>query len=263
MRLFIVSGLKCFLFVFFSVFRDTAAGITTYIAFQRALCVALPFFTRNALSRKRSAIVICSIAVFYLGCTFLRIANVRFVHIVNRATNSTRYVLFFSDTYRTMDVYLDLYRNITLFLEEAIIIICILVLANGLRSSKRLVERSRSKAMGISIDANQSDNDRDKSSTTVERTKGKADNKERDAVKQCLAIALFHVVYTLPRIMAKSVPLFFSVLNLSGNLRFLINLISITDSVNAGAQFFIYMRFNRKFKEFVSSKFRRSVLSEN
>ncbi|GFO39457.1 chemosensory receptor a [Plakobranchus ocellatus] len=258
LRLFDLHRLKFFLFAFFAVFRDTAAGITTYVAFQRALCVALPFFTRNAFNRKRSAIVICLIFLFYLSCALLRVTNVRFVQIVNRATNSSRQVLLFSDTYNTIHFYLTSFRSITLFLEQGIIIISIVVLANGLRTSRRLVERSGSKATAVSDNRNTSGR-----GGITEKQPKMAQHREIQAVQQCLAIAVFHVVYTFPRIVSRSLSLVFPNLRLTGNYLYLLDLISIADSINATAQFFIYMRFNRKYKHFVSSKFCPGLVAEN
>ncbi|GFO39463.1 chemosensory receptor c [Plakobranchus ocellatus] len=246
-------------FLFSVAAKDTAAGITTYIAFQRALCVASPFFTRRAFTRKRSALVICVIFAFYLVFSVLRGSNMEIHQVVNPATNASVRVLFFTHTYRIINLYLTLYRNVTVFVEQGTMIICIVVIVQGLRSSRRRMERSGSKHVATSAVINSSINISGSSGmgncSTVQATR-KGDNKEYLAVQQCLAIVILHIFYTCPRAISRSISLIFPTWHRSLFNKYLLDIISVSDGINAAAQFVIYMKFNKKYKEFISSKFR-------
>ncbi|GFO39465.1 chemosensory receptor c [Plakobranchus ocellatus] len=256
---------RVFPFLFSVAAKETAAGITTYIALQRALCVASPFFTRQAFTRKRSALVICIIFAFYLVFSVIRAFNVEIYQVVNPATNTSVHILFFTDTYQIINLYLTLYRNVTVFVEQGTMIICIVVIAQGLRSSRRLKERSGSKHVATSAVKNPSINISVSSgignSSTVQATK-KGDNKENQAVQQCLAIVILHVVYSCPRVITRFFFLIFPTWQRTLFNKYFLDVISVSDGINAAAQFFIYMRFNRKYKEFVSSKIRCRVASQ-
>ncbi|GFO39461.1 chemosensory receptor c [Plakobranchus ocellatus] len=265
LRLLHLSVLRVFPFLLSVAAKETAAGITTYIALQRALCVASPFFVRQAFTRKRSALVICIIFAFYLSFFVLRASNVEMRQVVNPATNASVRVLFFTHTYQIINLYLALYRNVTVFVEQGTMIICIVIIAQGLRSSRRLKERSGSKHVATSAVINPSINitgsNRIENSSTVQVTK-KGDNKENQAVQQCLAIVILHVVYSCPRVISRCISLIFPIWHRSLFNKYFLDIISVSDGINAAAQFVIYMRFNKKYKEFVSSRFRCRVASQ-
>ncbi|GFO39468.1 hypothetical protein PoB_006597300 [Plakobranchus ocellatus] len=231
------------------------------------MCVALPFFTRRAFNRKRSCIIICAVFVFNYGCAILRASNLRYVPATNQATNSSRYILSINEAYKTINLYLTLYRNVTLFLEQAIMIISIVVLGVGLRSSRQLVGRSRPKSTVTSgngyLDTNRSGPSKADRSSTEKKKMKKADNKEFKAVQQCLAIVILHVVYSSPRIVRRSLTIQSSSFVVTGYYIHLANLVFITDCFNAAVQFFIYMKFNQRFRSFVSSKLRPRIGSHS
>ncbi|GFO39462.1 chemosensory receptor c [Plakobranchus ocellatus] len=245
-------------FLFSVAAKETAAGITTYIALQRALCVASPFFVRQAFTRKRSALVICALFAFYLVFFVLRASNVEIHQVVNPATNASVHVLFFTDTYQIINSYLSLYRNVTVFVEQGTMIICIVVIAQGLRSSRRRMERSGCKHVATSSVINTSINI---SGSTMQATKKKY-VKENQAVHQCLAIVILHVVYSCPRVISRCIYLISPTWHSTLFNKYLLDIISVSDGINAAAQFVIYIRFNKKYKEFVSSRFRCRVASQ-
>ncbi|GFO39464.1 chemosensory receptor c [Plakobranchus ocellatus] len=254
-----LPAFRVFPFIFSAAGKDTSAGITTYIALQRALCVASPFFTRRAFTRKRSVLIICIIFAFYLVFSVIRAFNVEIRQVVNPATNISVHVLFFTDTFQITNLYLSLYRNVTVFVEQGTMIICIVVIVQGLRSSRRLKERSGSKHVATSAVINPRINISGSSGmgncSTVQATK-KGDNKENQAVQQCLAIIILHIVYTFPRFISRSIFLIYPVWLRTQFNKYFLEVISVSDGIHAVAQFVIYMKFNKKYKEFVSSRFR-------
>ncbi|GFR99025.1 chemosensory receptor A [Elysia marginata] len=105
-----------------------------------------------------------------------------------------------------------------------------------------------------------------------EKSSGKDQNptkkeaKESLVMKQSLMVVLIHIIFTTPRMLASLFVVFEPRYRVGGeyqNLYFVsYAAISVTDSVNAFVNFFIYLRFNSKFTNyFLETIYERFVSS--
>ncbi|GFO28549.1 chemosensory receptor c [Plakobranchus ocellatus] len=247
-----------FLIHFFVTSTETSSAITTYIALQRALCVALPFYTRHAFTRRKSALVIPAVFVLPLACNMAWASTSRITLEENNATNSTRYVLSVGEIREKATNYMIILKLCVMILEQVVMIICIVVLVIGLRSSRQLIARSRPATRtnpGISILPTGSNSLAGPSRVHSSPTKqSKRENKESKAIQQCLFIVIIHVILTILRSIIRTL----SVISLNSEgydqTVYLSNFGFIIDCLNAAVQFFIYMKYNTKYRNFVCVK---------
>ncbi|GFO39466.1 chemosensory receptor c [Plakobranchus ocellatus] len=252
-----------FLIHFFVTSTETSAAITTYIALQRALCVALPFYTRHAFTRRKSALLISAVFVLHFASNMAWASTSRITLEENNATNSTRYVLSVGEIREKATNYIIILKACVMFLEQIVMIICIVVLVIGLRTSRQLIARSRPATRtprvdtnpGISIPSTGCNSLARPSRVHSSPTKqGKRENKESKAIQQCLVIVITHVILTILRSIIRTVLAFSLFSEGSDQIAYLSDFGFIIDCLNAAVQFFIYMKFNTKYQNFVCLK---------
>ncbi|GFN74253.1 retrovirus-related pol polyprotein from transposon [Plakobranchus ocellatus] len=197
--------------VVFSICLDIGAATTTYIALQRGLCVAWPFLTRHAFTRNRSLIVLTSTTVMFLVCGMPRALTFRFVEIPDPTFNSSQILII-----EFFEIYNDIYTFYLIFVkvmfgftQYAIMSVCAVAIAIGMRSSMRL--KSTSSTADSDFQSNRShhesldstDNDavppkqnntekgpKDVNTETKKEKDKKAPQKELLVIKQALTVVL-------------------------------------------------------------------------
>ena len=237
----------------FLLLLDMSSATTTYIAVQRGLCVAFPFLTRHAFNKNRSLIICVSISIVILALTLPRFATFKLKTIPNPSDNKTTLIVFeYFDSWVTFDSFSMIFMKTVITLTEwATMVICAVAISFGMRSSMKLKQKSNSYSS-----QNHSEADSKKGREEKEESR-KKESKESLVVKQSLVVVLLHVILTTPRVFASLYKVFEPRFALGGqynNFFFVFcNCINFTDSINAFANFFVYLTFNSKFRSYFST----------
>ncbi|GFO25288.1 chemosensory receptor c [Plakobranchus ocellatus] len=275
----------------FLVFRllftsmDISAAITTYIAIQRAICVAFPFFARHFFNRNKSLAVITALVVIILACTLPSVAFIRLLVVSNPQTNSSVLRLYFTHTFTTANEFFISFVKIgLLFAEQVVMGTCLIVTAYGIVSSRnlRVLSSLPSSAAKPKTDSEEWTKE---THTTGDGLKHGACNDERKiqnrkvvpelderqkkrlkkeirAIKQSVIVVLIHIICVTPRmvlsILNLAVP-HFTEQGQNWNLFDVTFLgLNVNDCVNALVNFFVYFRFNGAFRTTVNSLITRA-----
>ncbi|GFO35828.1 chemosensory receptor c [Plakobranchus ocellatus] len=275
----------------FLVFRllyassDISAAITAYIAIQRAVCVALPFFARHFFTRNKSLAVITALVVIFLACTLPSVASMRLIVVTDRQTNSSVLRLHFTPTFSTADQFRISFVKIgLLFIEQVVMGICLIVTACGIVSSRNLGVLS---SLPPSATKPTPDNEEwtQKTQTTGDGLKPGAYNveskiqnkqvipeiderqkkrlkREIRAIKQSVIVVLIHMICVTPRIVLSILNLVAPRFTYQGQNRNLFDAtyvgLNVNDCINALVNFFVYFRFNGAFRTTVNSLMSRA-----
>ncbi|GFO25279.1 chemosensory receptor c [Plakobranchus ocellatus] len=263
---------------------DISAAITTYIAIQRAVCVAFPFFARNFFTRNKSLAVITALVVIFLACTLPSVASMRLLLVTDPQTNSSILRLYFTSTFTPADQFFTFFVKIGfLFTEQVVMGTCLIVTAYGIVSSRKLRVLS---SLQPSADKSKPDNeDRTKETKAPgnvlrpgehndeskiqnrqvipelnERQKKRL-KKEIRAIKQSVIVVLIHIICVTPRMTLSIVNLVEPRFTDRGQNRNLFDAtylgLNVNDCINALVNFFVYFRFNGAFRTTVKSVMRR------
>ena len=251
----------------FALFMDLGSLTTTYIAVQRGLCVTFPFHTRHAFNKKRSMIVCASISLIILACSLPRFATFRLKTIPDPIDNTTTLIVFeYFDSWVTFDKFALIFiKTVLTFTEYGIMVICTVAISIGMRSSMKLKQKSKSYAhhteSGADLRKSKEEKEKkdmnDNKRSEKEQTQ-KKDSKESLVVKQSLIVVLIHVILTTPRIFISLYKFFEPRFEFGGqfnNFFFVFyNCANVISAINAFVNFFVYLRFNSKFKNYISIK---------
>ncbi|GFO30101.1 chemosensory receptor c [Plakobranchus ocellatus] len=275
------SNLDIIVFVLAGVYgltTDYSSAVTTYIALQRGICVALPFVARTLFTKKKSLKVITAIFIFLMLCALPRMLSFRVVKSRHQGTNSSAVlmILFLQSWVVTDDFYLIFVKAVLFCLEYLIMILCAAAIFVGMRSSIELKNSSSASSKfenhrninNQSGSAKHPQNEGEENADTKEkvgeeRTTGKkGSSKEAVVVKQSLLVVLIQVICTTPRVSVCLYQFFeprFEVGKEYNNLFYVVYLgINVVDSINAFLNFFVYFRFNSKFRNHFRSIFNLS-----
>ncbi|GFN94317.1 chemosensory receptor c [Plakobranchus ocellatus] len=265
------------------LFLDLASATTTYIALQRGLCVAWPFLTRHAFTRDRTLAVLFAITVVLLGCGMPRAVTFRFINVLDPKNNASQIaVAHFFKIYRHFDaLYLTFLKLIMGFTQYIVMSVCAVAIYIGMRSSIRLksasssagsdsynarsnhetlekTEKAESSIEGVEQKNTENDvtdiNPKEKKDTGK-----KPPQRELLVIKQALTIVVLQVICTTPGIIVYIFAMIeprFRMGTEYHNLFFVIyGAVDWSYAVNAFFNFFIYLNFNSKFREFFNSVF--------
>ncbi|GFR74728.1 chemosensory receptor C [Elysia marginata] len=260
-----------FLFTFpIGLSVDTSSATTTYIALQRGLCVALPFLTRHLFNKNRSLVICVSVFLFILACSTPRATSIRLKTIHDFADNtSTILTIQYLKYWRPFDSFYTIFVKTALVcIEFCVMIVCASLISYGMKSSMKLKLNSSSQSSqpqphdsgkmeqknNAGSRAEEMNKDKEKSRSGKEQSLTKKEAKESLVMKQSLMVVLIHIIFTTPRMLASLFVVFEPRYRVGGeyqNLYFVsYSSISVTDSINAFANFFVYLRFNSKFRKF-------------
>ncbi|GFN75137.1 chemosensory receptor c [Plakobranchus ocellatus] len=258
---------------------DISAAITTYIAIQRAICVAFPFFARHFFTRNKSLAVIAALVVILLACTLPSVASMRLLVVAHPQTNSSVLRLYFTHTFTTANEFFISFVKIgLLFVEQVVMGICLIVTACGIMSSRNLralsslqpsaakpkpdsEERTKETQTGDGLKTGEH-NDESKIQTRqvvpeIDEKQKKRLKKEIRAIKQSVIVVLIHMICVTPRIVLSIFNVVeprFSKQGQNSNLFDVTYLaLNVNDCINALVNFFVYFRFNGAFRTTVHS----------
>ncbi|GFN94823.1 chemosensory receptor c [Plakobranchus ocellatus] len=121
-----------------------SSAVTTYIALQRGICVALPFMARTLFTKNKSVKVITAIMIFLMLCSLPRMFSLRVVKSRHQGTNSSAIlILSFLDSWVAANgFYLIFVKTVLLCLEYCTMILCTVAIFVGMRSSIELKNSS-------------------------------------------------------------------------------------------------------------------------
>ncbi|GFR62688.1 chemosensory receptor C [Elysia marginata] len=263
---------------------DTSSATTTYIALQRGLCVALPFLTRHLFNKNRSLIICVSVFVFILVCSTPRAISFRLKTIPNPADNSsTVTIVQFLKTWGPSDSFYTIFVKTALVCAEfALMIVCAALIFYGMQASVKLKLKSSSQAAQAQPKGSyntaseyskfsngskgefkkETGNGSRKTNDKDQNLKNRKETKESLVMKQSLIVVLIHVMFTTPRMLASLYGVIEPRYRVGGHYQNLYlvtySSISVTDSINAFANFFVYLKFNSKFRGFFVNTICRS-----
>ncbi|KAK3741130.1 hypothetical protein RRG08_042497 [Elysia crispata] len=262
-----VPALSYFVSFIFVLLMDLSSLTTAYIAVQRGLCVTFPFLTRHAFNKNRSMIVCVSISLIILACSLPRFATFRLRTIPDPIDNTTTLIVFeYLASWDSFDKFDLIFMKTALtFTEYGIMVICTVAISIGMRSSMKLKQKSKSYAhhteSGIDLKKSKEEEEKkdmnDNKRSEKEQTQ-KKDSKESLVVKQSLIVVLIHVILTTPKIFVSLYKFYEPRFTLGGqfnNFFFVFyNSANVISAINAFVNFFVYLRFNSKFKNYFFTK---------
>ncbi|GFO30105.1 chemosensory receptor c [Plakobranchus ocellatus] len=273
---FLISGI-------YGLSTDFSSAITTYIALQRGLCVALPFMARTFFTKDKSVKVITAILICLMLCALPRMFLIRVVKSKQWGTNSSAVLMVsFLESWVIADrFYLIFTRTALVFLEYFTMILCAAAIFVGMRSS---IELKNSSSISSKFENHRNINKQSGSAKhpqnegegnadakeiggEVGKTGEKRASKETVVVKQSLLVVLIQVICTTPRVTVCLYQFFeprFVIGKQYNNLFFVVFAgLNVVDSVNAFLNFFVYFRFNPKFRNHFKSIFNSDCFQRN
>ncbi|GFO30498.1 chemosensory receptor c [Plakobranchus ocellatus] len=263
----------------YSLLSDISAAITTYIALQRGICVALPFAARRVFTRISSLRIITTTVIFLLVCSLPRLLSFRLVTLNHPAMNVSKVlVIKFLNTWTFTDTFYLLFVKTGLAcLEHIVMVVCVVAIFVGMRSSRRLKHsasawskpeehRNATGQPGFPSDAGRRREGNGNQSKPRRKEEGKGkqlDTKEDVVIKQSLLIVLIHIVCTTPRVLVCLYRFFeprFQIGELYEDMFYVVYMaINVLDSINAFLNFFVYIRLNSRFKVLFMSAFSKKA----
>lgn len=267
-----------YLFVwYFQMMLDISTFTTTFIAVQRCLSVALPFKVRTLFTRNRTlgcigcvyfSVCSCYVPIFSKQCMVWR---------VDPIANISLYVIYYAEGRDNVLAFADVtFRIAFRIFPQMIVIACLVVLVSSLRASVAFRQTSSSDARPnrhttTEPQLHETDNlaTRDSTETPIKklvktednqvRTQGISYRKEKQAVLVVTLTSIIFIVTNTPSIFLgftrrflpgfnlfqKYHDIFYLSYNLSNSLQF----------VNATINFFVYFKYNSKFRDSFSSRF--------
>ncbi|GFN94048.1 chemosensory receptor c [Plakobranchus ocellatus] len=269
----------------YSLSSDFSSAVTTYIALQRGLCVALPFMARILFTKNKSLKAITAIFIFLMLCALPRMLSFRVVKSRHRVgTNSSAVLIIsFLESWVVADgFYLIFVKTVLVCLEYCTMILCAAAIFVGLRSSIELKYSSSasSKFENHRNIHNQSGSGKHAENIKREgnldakdvgrkvcKTEKKRESKETAVVKQSLLVVLIQVICTTPRVTVCLYQFFeprFQIGKQYHNLFYVVYLgMNVVDSINAFLNFFVYFRLNSKFRNHFKLVFKTSSFVKN
>ena len=252
---------------------DMSSATTTYIAVQRGLCVAFPFLTRHAFNKNRSLVTCLSFFLVILAFSLPRFSTFSLKTIPDPADNNSQLVVFeYLESWDTFETFHSIFvKTVMVFVEYGTMIVCTVAITIGMRSSTKLKQKSsaHTKSGKYSHGKKNQKNEKNKEETMgsgKDQSQKRKDSKEALVVKQSLVVVLIHVIFTTPRICAYLYQVLEPRFELGGqyhNLFFVFfTAVNFADSVNVFANFFVYVKFNSKFRNhFLTKIYKRKVIA--
>ncbi|KAI8799157.1 P2Y purinoceptor 2 [Biomphalaria glabrata] len=218
---------------FRNMFSDLATALTVFLSIERCICVTWPFYFQSTSSfvARRPKIIIVTILTFVVLNYIPIFICIRFVSFQNEANNSTVFVLMYSDAYFTLQTFNDIVFGIIL---SAVCLVCVFVCAvvmyRGLRLSGEIRESSYN--------------------NIKDRVNGMS-RRDREIVRMILVLSILYMMSSLPQILHCWTRAIIPDLATGDTMKLnrVIGELVIFMSATFGAfSFFIYFRFNKKFK---------------
>ncbi|GFO48338.1 chemosensory receptor c [Plakobranchus ocellatus] len=264
---------------------DISAAITAYIAIQRAVCVAFPFFARHFFTKNKSLAnkslaVITALVVIILAFTLPSVASMRLIVVADPQTNSSVVRVHFTHTFTMANQFFISFVKIgLLFVEQVVMGTCLIVTTYGIMSSRNLrvlsslsppaaklkpdseerTKETKKAGDGFNSGAYNDENkiqNRQLVPETDERQMRRL-KKEIRAIKQSVIVVLIHIICVTPRMVLSIVNLAEPRLSIERQNRNLYDVIylalNVNDCINALMNFFVYFRFNDAFRTTVIS----------
>ncbi|KAK3720934.1 hypothetical protein RRG08_047500 [Elysia crispata] len=248
-----------------SIFSLTTTLVTIYLAVMRCLCVIRPLTFRGVLSPGKTTLIFLAFLAFALAIRLPLLALTDIRVSFNPRINLSRPAIWIHPARELVkDVTqtgLDIPLNIT---AEITLTICVIVMTRALKESSKF----RSK-LATSMPNNnghpENERSRRRSSTTPNQKKsktsdganddtqsGKLSKKDARVIKQLVFISLLFLCCNIPkltRIVGDAAESEFSIF---GRYRFLYSIVFtlqvVFEILNSSLNFFIYYKFNNKFR---------------
>ena len=269
----------------YSIAMDWSSSVTTYIALQRGLCVALPFLTRHMFNRNRSLAILVIVFTLLLACAMPRSTFIRLQPIPDPMVNSSQMLMIrFLEPWKQFDsFYIIFVKTILVCIEYVVMVVCSVAISLSMRSSIQLklysstlssqpqpndsqTPEGRGKSKPYTNKTQMNDDREVTAGTTATKRDGpvkKKDTKEVLVVKQSLTVVIVHVVLNTPRMLAifyKVIEPRYQIGGQFNNLFFVVfTAINVCDAINATVNFFVYVKFNSKFRLYLAAVSHRHI----
>ncbi|CAL1535205.1 unnamed protein product [Lymnaea stagnalis] len=242
------------------MFYDISTISTTYIAVQRGCCVALPFHFRDFFTKERVIAGVIFIYVSGMACYVPVFATSLLLPARDSQTNATQVRLVFSSGSDKILAAVDILKKFALtFAGEFLALLSLMAIVIGMKSASEF--RHASSHTGCTRDGNvtfggtnQRDGDQLHRTDTAPAV-SKSQRKEKKIVRQVLLITTVFIVCNTPQMVASIVGRVVPGVDLFGhnrNVYFLTyTVVNVFELFNSSFNFFIYYKFNTKFKEIV------------
>ncbi|CAG5126310.1 unnamed protein product [Candidula unifasciata] len=266
---------------YFQMMLDISTFTTTFIAVQRCLCVALPFQVRALFTRNRTVGCIVCVYASVFSCYVPMFSKQFLAWRVDPYTNITVYVIYYAEGRDGVLAFADVTCRIVFrIVPEIIVIACLVVLISNLRASVAFRQKSLSDARGkkhiraksspkLQKNYKQGSSNSTEAATEITSIKPEgtrdsdqvpSNRKEKQAVLVVTLTSIIFITTNTPSIFLgftrrflpgfnlyqKYHDIFYLSYNLNNSLQF----------INATINFFVYFKYNSKFRGTVSSRFR-------
>ncbi|CAL1530805.1 unnamed protein product, partial [Lymnaea stagnalis] len=212
---------------------------TTFIAVARCMCVAKPLHFKNAFTRRRCAAVLsCLVSIPVVSYVPIWI-NMAIVTQFDPSTNTTRPSLWVSPSREFIkDIIWTIEDMLIPFSTEIIVLVCLIVMADGLRKSSKFRMSSLS---GCSL-----------SEYGASGGPHKLSGKELVIVQQTAVISFLYILTNTPKVASNIVSVLVPEFNLGkkyGNLYLVvISFRKLLEMCNSASNLPIYYKCNPKFR---------------
>ncbi|CAL1541519.1 unnamed protein product [Lymnaea stagnalis] len=213
--------------------------VTTFITVVRCLAVVDPLKYRNLISLKSSAVVIASFSIVSILFAILLLVYMGVSPQFDSNTNATRLVLWISPKRAlTKDVIFGIRDMFLPLASQTIVGACVVIMASCLQKAAHFRQHLSSDPKGKIINK--------------ECTPAKLVGKELQVARQMLLIATVYSLCNMPKVVFNLTQLIvpdfyrggrYSALYLTFNI-----IRELIQSVNASVTFFIYWKYNSKFR---------------
>jgi hypothetical protein len=226
---------------------------TTFFAVARCMCVARPLHFKDTFTRNRTVVFNIGSAVFTVVTYTPIMVNIAMLPRTDTKTNLTRISLWLSKDREAIKDGVFLVTNTLLpFLTEIIIIVCVFVMANSLRSSLKFRQASSLTAKSV-VFRTRTPASSEKIQDSITTASDKKSNKDQRVVQQVILISLFYICCNTAKILLSSggfIELHFRTIVLY--FRMYISAYSLQKCLevgNASVNTFIYYSYNTKFRK--------------
>ncbi|GFS27317.1 chemosensory receptor C [Elysia marginata] len=257
-----LSMVAVYSYVACSIFSMTTSLITTYLAVMRCLCVARPLTFRASLSPGKTALLFGAFFTFSLVVRVPTLALTDVKVIFNPRINASRPAMWSHPTrelvkdmtWSVVDIPIPLAAEVTLT-------ICVIVMGRALKASANFRNKLASGMTSNSSDAHEKV-DQSSSNPGKEETNGaisedaapiKLSKKEARIIQQLVFISLLFLCCNIPKLIRIVIDSAEPEFSIRGRYRYLYGIVFtiqiIFEILNSSLNFFIYYKFNSRFKE--------------
>lgn len=245
------------------IFLESSYNLTAFLAIQRCICVIKPLQFTTMFTKRKIYMILTPIVIFHcLNFVFL-LSFHGFQKEVNSFTNLTQYVVFYRPERQVIRKIMFIIYGISLtVINHLIIAFCVFVLARALVRSIKFRNKANNNAklqrpLGPNVLNKPKDNgdqrDNQESHRTQETIAILRGRKELRVILQVSLLCVIYLTCSIPKIC-----LTFAIIFVTGfvhkgsyNKIYMIcyYIMLIFENLNGSLNFFVYYKYNSKFRE--------------